>query len=117
MRSNLLPAAAIAAASLLPAAPAAAETLRCNGRIAAEGDSRLSVVYKCGEPVMKDSFCAPVIDLRGGSLVPPAAYGWGGVPCQMVEEWLYDRGPGNLLARVRILGGSVLSIRYSRAPE
>jgi hypothetical protein len=98
-------------------APAAAETLRCNGRIAAEGDSRLSVVYKCGEPVMKDSFCAPGIDLRGGTLAPPAAYGWAGVPCQMVEEWLYDRGPGHLMARVRILGGTVLSIRYSRAPE
>jgi hypothetical protein len=117
VRSILLPAAAIAAAALLPVAPAAAETLRCNGLIAAEGDSRLSVVYKCGEPVMKDSFCAPVIDLRGGTLVPPAAYGWAGMPCQMVEEWLYDRGPGHLMARVRILAGTVLSIRYSRAPE
>ena len=116
MRTKLMPAAALVAAGLA-AAPAAAETLRCNGYIAAEGDSRLSVVYKCGEPVMKDSFCAPVIDLRGGYQVAPAAYGWAGVPCQMVEEWLYDRGPGNLLAKVRILGGSVLSIRYSRSPE
>ncbi|MBN8508820.1 MAG: DUF2845 domain-containing protein [Burkholderiales bacterium] len=112
-----LVAAAAALATALWAPTAAAETLRCNGRIAAEGDSRLSVVYKCGEPVMKDSFCAPVIDLRGGTFVPPAATGWGGVPCQMVEEWLYDRGPGNLLARVRILGGTVLSIRYSRAAD
>lgn len=110
-------AAGVALATALWASSARAETLRCNGRIAAEGDSRLSVVYKCGEPAMKDSFCAPVIDLRNGALAPSAAYGWAGVPCQMVEEWLYDRGPGSLLARVRILGGTVLSIRYSRAAD
>jgi hypothetical protein len=106
---------AVAVAAGMPAG-ARAETLRCNGMIVAEGDSRLSVVYKCGEPVMKDSFCAPVVDLRNGWPVPEAVAGWI-VPCQTVEEWLYDRGPGNLLAKVRLRGGSVLSIRYARAPD
>lgn len=108
--------AAVLLATLAAAVSTRAETLRCNGQIAAEGDSRLSVAYKCGEPLLKDSFCAPVIDLRTGSPVPDGVAGWV-VPCQLVEEWLYDRGPGNLMARVRFRGGVVLSIRYARAPD
>ncbi len=45
---------------LLLAAPSQAESLRCNGALASEGDSRLSVQYKCGAPLLKDTFCAPV---------------------------------------------------------
>ena len=39
------------------------------------------------------------------------------VPCQLTEDWLYDRGPGNLMATVRLRGGSVLSIVYGREPR
>lgn len=46
-------------ALLVLAAGAGAETLRCNGAIASEGDSKLSVLYKCGQPLMTDTFCAP----------------------------------------------------------
>lgn len=111
-----LQSAAALAVLAFAAAPAAAESLRCNGMIASEGDSKLSVLYKCGEPLLKDSFCAPVVDLRSGQPVPDSIAGWI-VPCQTVEEWLYDRGPGNMLAKVRFRGGVVLSIRYSRSPE
>lgn len=34
------------------------------------------------------------------------------VPCQEIEEWLYDRGPGNLVATVRFRAGVVQSITY-----
>ena len=47
------------------AQPARAESLRCNGSAAAEGDSRISVLYKCGQPLLKDSFCAPLTHLAG----------------------------------------------------
>ena len=40
--------------------PAHSETLRCNGHIVEVGDSRLSVRYLCGEPLLQDSYCAPV---------------------------------------------------------
>lgn len=114
---NPLPARAALLTLAAVAWPAAqAETLRCNGQIASEGDSKLSVAYKCGEPLLKDSFCAPVVDLRTGQPVPPALAGWA-VPCLPVEEWLYDRGPGHLMATVRFGSGVVLSIRYSRAPD
>jgi hypothetical protein len=34
---------------------ARAESLRCSGGIAGEGDSRLSVAFKCGLPLMTQS--------------------------------------------------------------
>ena len=93
-----------------------AESLRCNGASAAEGDSKLSVVYKCGQPLRADSFCAPLYP--PGSLDPvPAPIAGLYVPCQPVEEWLYDRGPGNLMATVRFRDGKVASIRYGRLPK
>lgn len=93
-----------------------AESLRCNGQSAAEGDSRLAVLYKCGEPLLKDSYCAPVF--FGPTLLPaPEALATALVPCQPVEDWLYDRGPGNLMATVRFRSGAVRAIFYGRTPK
>jgi hypothetical protein len=95
---------------------ASAESLRCSGGIVAEGDSRLSVLYKCGQPVLADTYCAPVY--YPGALEPvPEPYAAIVVPCQQVEEWLYERGAGNLTAMVRIQSGVVHSIAYARAPR
>lgn len=100
----------------LQTAPAQAETLRCNGHSAAEGDSAVSLLYKCGQPLVRGSFCAPVY--YGQALQPvPAPFSEAYVPCQVIEEWLYDRGPGNLMATVRLRSGQVLSIRYERSPR
>ena len=97
-------------------APARAESLRCNGTIASEGESRLSVYYKCGEPLLKDAYCAPIYAY--GSLSPvPEPFASTFFPCQVVEEWVYDRGPGNLLATVRFRSGVVQSIRYGSYPK
>jgi hypothetical protein len=105
---------AIMAAGL--ATTASAESLRCNGYSATEGDSRLSVLYKCGQPLLADSYCAPVYYAQ--TLQPvPDLFASAFVPCQRVEEWLYDRGPGNLMATVRLRSGVVQSIRYGRAPQ
>ena len=93
-----------------------AESLRCNGRSAAEGDSRLSVLYKCGEPLLKDRFCAPVY-APGAAEPLPDPFASLVVPCQPIEEWLYDRGPGNLMATVRFRAGVVQSITYGRVPR
>lgn len=103
--------------SLLWLAPATnAESLRCNGQSAAEGDSRLSVLYKCGEPLLKDSYCAPVFYAQ--TLLPaPDVLASALVPCLPVEDWLYDRGPGNLMATVRFRSGAVRSISYGRTPQ
>ncbi len=114
MNALLRAALTVAALACLPSANA--ESLRCNGASAAEGDSKLSVLYKCGQPVLADSFCAPIY--YSGTLQPvPAPFAGLVVPCQPVEEWLYDRGQGNLMATVRFRDGKVQSIRYGRLPH
>ena len=99
------------AALLAIAASAHAESLRCNGQISSPGDSKLSVLQKCGEPLLRDTFCKPVEVLTPWSPYPVV----GG--CQLVDEWLYDRGPGNLYATVRFQRGTVDSIRYEGRPR
>jgi hypothetical protein len=95
---------------------AGAESLRCAGGIAAEGDSRLSVFYKCGQPLLTDIHCAPVYSF--GALQPvPEPFASAVVPCQQIEEWLYDRGAGNLMATVRFRWNVVQSITYGRVPN
>lgn len=92
------------------------ESLRCEGHTAAEGDSKLSVLYKCGEPLLKDSYCDSVYTNQSPYPVPePFASAL--VPCQPIEEWVYDRGPGNLVATVRFRSGVVRSIVYGRTPR
>lgn len=96
--------------------PVHAESLRCGGGTVEEGDSRVSLLQKCGQPQLQDSFCAPVFQNR--SLVPvPEPFASNAVPCQRIDDWIYDRGPGNLMATVRIRSGAVLSIRHQRQPH
>jgi len=106
----------LAAVLGLPLGAAQAESLRCPGGIAAEGDSRLSLVYKCGQPQLADSFCAPVFY---GPWPNPVPEPWASavVPCQLTEQWLYERGPGNLVATVTLRAGRIQSIRYGRVPQ
>jgi hypothetical protein len=96
------------------ALPASAESLNCSGGIVSEGDSKVSVAFKCGQPLFKDSFCAPVYyNPMLKSIPEPSATII--VPCQQTDEWLYDRGPGSLLATVRFRSGTVQSIIYGPA--
>ncbi len=105
----------VAALAWLPR-PAAAESLRCPGGIVAEGDSRLSVIYKCGQPQFADTFCAPVY-YPGTIQIVPEPFASSVVPCQLVEEWLYERGPGDLGATVFVRSGVVQTIVYGREPR
>jgi len=104
--------AGLVVTAALPAA-AHAESLRCQNGIAAEGDSRLAVVYKCGQPSLRDNYCAPVYYSGSVNLVPEPIAGLY-VPCVYTEEWLYERGPGEFVAVVRLRGGKVQSITYGR---
>jgi hypothetical protein len=102
-------------AAMLPAA-ALAESLRCQNGIAAEGDSRLALVYKCGQPALRDNYCDPVY-YNGSINTVPEPFAGLYVPCIDAEEWLYERGPGEFRAVVRIRGGRVQSITYGRQPQ
>jgi hypothetical protein len=114
MRACLRP--FVTAAAVFVSLPASAESLRCSGGLVAEGDSRLSVAFKCGQPLLADSFCAPVY--YNHTLRPvPEPFASAFVPCQQTDEWLYDRGPGHLMATVRFRAGTVQSITYGRTPR
>lgn len=94
-------------------APARAEALRCTGGIVDEGDSRLSLIHKCGQPVLRDSYCAAVYYSPSGHQVPDAIAGIA-APCLPTEEWLYERGPGSFPATVRLRAGKVTSITHGQ---
>lgn len=113
---KIIRSACLAGLLALPCLSAHADSLRCNGQFTQVGDSRVSVLYKCGEPLLKDSFCAP---LYFDSWLHPVPEPWASsvVACQRIDEWLYDRGPGNLMATVRFRAGVVQSIRYGRTPQ
>jgi hypothetical protein len=91
--------------------PVHSETLRCNGHTLETGDTRASVRYHCGEPLLQGAYCAPVYYAPGLQQVPEP-FASAVVPCLVVDEWLYDRGPGNLAATVRFRSGVVQSITY-----
>ncbi|MBI5719674.1 MAG: DUF2845 domain-containing protein [Burkholderiales bacterium] len=92
------------------------ESLRCAVGSVAEGDSRLAVLYKCGEPLARDGACAPV-HYAGSLRRVPEPFASSLVPCVPTEEWLYERGPGNLVAMVRFRSGKVQSIQYGHVPR
>lgn len=124
---NALTRSLVAAAIPLVCATAAhAESLRCNGESSSEGDSKLSVLLKCGEPMLKDSYCKPVevvVPTVPYPVTPypnprfPAVVPGRAVTCEQVDEWLYDRGQGNLYATVRFQRGVVESIVYQGRPR
>ena len=105
----------LAAVLGLPCA-AGAESLRCDGGMVAEGDSGVSVIYKCGQPKLIGRYCEPVY-YSGTLQVVPEPFAAGVVPCQLVEEWLYERGPGEMIATVYVRSGMVRSIKYGRSPN
>ena len=39
---------------------AAAQTFKCRNDLVNVGDSRATVLLKCGEPVVRDAFCRPL---------------------------------------------------------
>ncbi len=108
MKNHLRTLAALATLATV-VQPAAGQSLRCKNDFANTGDSKSAVFLKCGEPVLKDSFCKPV--------PAPGAPAPGGttvniVPCENVEEWTYKPGYGQFVTVLRFEGGALTSIKY-----
>jgi len=94
-----------------------AESLRCNGDLAQIGDSKGSVLAKCGEPMLKDSVCIPVEP----STTAPGSDGKGTTvivtPCETVDEWTYNPGSGQFYTTLRFERGTLKSMKYgARVP-
>ena len=111
-RKTLQPlAAALAMCALLPAQ--ASQSLRCNGSLVGKGDSPVTLLQKCGEPIYRQGVCVSMLQLgwvvtlyRPGSPAAVLAN-----QCVPMEEWTYDRGPGTFLGVVRIYNGAIESVR------
>lgn len=95
-----------------------AQSLRCKGDLAQIGNSKSTILQKCGEPVMKDNFCKPVQQtVVGAPVANPAVPGTVTTNvtvnnCQPVEEWTYNPGYGQFMTMLLFEGGSLTSIRY-----
>jgi len=128
MKPNLARAAAVILAFLASSAftGASAQSLRCKGDLAQIGNSKGTILQKCGEPVMKDSFCKPVqetvsssvpvttptVPTTSGSTTASATTNVTVNTCQQVEEWTYNPGYGQFMTMLLFEGGSLKSIRY-----
>lgn len=105
---------------------ASAQSLRCKGDLAQIGNSKGTILQKCGEPVMKDTFCKPTQGTASTTtpmVTPAAPAGTAGNSagvttnitvntCQQVEEWTYNPGYGQFMTMLLFEGGSLASIRY-----
>ena len=94
-----------------------AESLRCNGDLALIGDSKGSIFGKCGEPILKDSFCKPV----EVSTVVPCSDGKSTTlivtTCETVEQWTYNPGSGQFYTTLQFERGTLKSMKFgSRVP-
>lgn len=85
----------------------AAEGFRCNGDLAGPGDSKASVLQKCGAPFFAETFCKPFNTPDRDDDAPRWV-----VPCVPVDEWSYNPGSGQFITILRFEGGVMTFIRY-----
>ncbi len=99
--------------ALILAPAAKAESLRCNGDIVEVGNAKVDVYRKCGEPVLKDSFCEsrPIkIKQADGSysLIDH---------CRNVDVWTYNPGKGQFWTNLYFSEGQLREMRYGDRVE
>jgi hypothetical protein len=97
-------------AVLLPVS-ASAQSFRYKNDLVSLGDGKATVLLKCGEPVVRDSFCRAV----DASRIPAAPAGSTAsvvVPCETVDEWTYNPGYGQFWTTLRFESGVLKEIKY-----
>jgi hypothetical protein len=99
--------------ALVMTASATAQTksFRCKNDLVNLGDGKASVQLKCGQPVLRDSFCKagdsrPLPHTDGGTHVVINN------ACETVDEWTYNPGYGQFLTTLRFESGRLVSISY-----
>lgn len=89
----------ISAIIILASFSTAAETLNCKNDFVNVGDSKASVLLKCGEPVIKDSYCLSNSDPNN-------------TECISIETWTYNPGSGQFLTTLKFSEGKIIEIEY-----
>jgi hypothetical protein len=96
---------------LVVSASAHAQSLRCKNDFVSLGDSKASVLQKCGEPILKDDFCKPVeaaASTNGSSKSTVVNLN----TCQKVDEWTYNPGRGQFMTSLQFESGKLVLIKY-----
>ena len=108
--------AALALLGTLAPRDAAAQSFRCKSDIVSVGDARSAVQQKCGEPVVKDSFCRPIAAPAPPTPpIPPIPSNSTVInvqPCETVDDWVYNPGYGQFMTTLRFESGKLASITY-----
>lgn len=105
----------IGVAALLASAACPAETrsFRCKQDLVQLGDSKATALKRCGEPVMKDSFCRkPHQPTAQSSASPRGTTVIVNVGCDTVDDWTYNPGVGQFMTTLRFEEGVLTSIKY-----
>ncbi len=112
MKSASIVACAAGAIVLFGACAVQAQSLRCNGDLAGVGDTKASVMNKCGKPALTDWSCKSALQVwqlpatAGGAAIPVAT------PCERIDEWTYYPGSGQFVTTFRFENGVVTAIKY-----
>ena len=107
------------ALGLALSASVSAQSLRCKGDFAELGNSKGTVLQKCGEPMLKDSFCKPASRTTSGASLAPDDAGAAGLvtnitinQCVNVDEWTYNPGYGQFMTMLQFESGQLKRISY-----
>ena len=88
-------------------------SFRCKQDLVQLGDSKASTLSRCGEPVMKDSFCRkPHQPTASSSASPRGTTVIVNVGCDQVDDWTYNPGVGQFMTTLRFEEGVLTSIKY-----
>ena len=106
----------LAASFMTPPVEAQTKSFRCRNDLVNLGDDKASALLKCGEPVVRDSFCNPLATV----VTPQPTHPWRGHPhrpvlqtgCTDVDEWTYNPGYGQFMTTLRFEAGRLAEIRY-----
>src|SRR3954465_439961 len=81
-----------------------AGSLRCNGDLAGIGESKASVLWKCGQPFFVESYCRP----RGAVQADPLFdTRWIILPCEQWDAWSYNPGSGQFITTLHFREGTL----------
>lgn len=88
-----------------------AHSFRCKNDLVNLGDSKSTVLQRCGEPVLKDNFCKPVeATISNNPSVNSTVVNVN--TCQKVDDWTYNPGRGQFMTSLQFESGKLVSIKY-----
>ncbi len=111
----------LAATLMSPILSATAQTtsFRCKNDLVNVGDGKASALLKCGEPLVKDTFCKAADAVTTTTVMPALSrpptsttiiVAGGG--CSTVDDWTYNPGYGQFMTTLRFESGKLTSISY-----